>query len=152
MAQQLKSIAEIIEYAISKEGEAQATYRGAAEKARHPSSRKMLVEMAEAEAGHEKALQSLDVAQLPEMPSEKTEDLKIAEFLDDVELKPDSDFQTILIYAIKREQVSRDFYDAMAKDCDDRDARKLFEMLAEQELEHKRKLETIYDDEVLREN
>ena len=152
MTQELKSLSEIIEYAISKEREAQATYSEVAEKARHPSSRTMLAEMAEAEEAHEKALRDLDVSKLPEMPAEKTEDLRIAEFLKEVELKPDSDFQEIIIYAIKREEVARDFYDALAKDCENPDAKKLFELLAEQELGHKRKLETIYDDEVLREN
>ncbi len=143
---------EIIDYAKEAERVAQKIYADAAERARHPGSRKLLTEMAEQEAGHEKALDELDVSNIGVMTITTSEDLRIADFLEDIELKPDGDFQTILIFAMKQEQIARDFYKAMTYRCKNDDEKKLFEILAAQEQQHKATLERIYDDEVLREN
>ena len=152
MAEQPGSLREIIDYAIAKEQEAQALYWKASEAARLPSSRNMLVELAQYEARHEQALREFDPTGIPDLLSGRERDLHIAEFLQDVDLDPDSDFQTILIHAMKREEKSRDFYKAMAGNYAGEPARKLFETLADQERGHKKTLETIYDDEILREN
>jgi rubrerythrin len=152
MAKQLGSLRDIIGYATAKEQEAQALYRTASEAARLLSSRNMLLELAQFEARHEQALRELDPTSIPDPPSGRERDLRIAEFLREVDLDPEADFQTILIHAMKREEKSRDFYMAMADNCAAGPARKLFETLADQESRHKKALETIYDDEILREN
>ena len=152
MAEQPGSLREIIDYAIAKEQAAQALYWKASQAAKLPSSRSMLVELAQFEAGHEQALRGFDPSAVPDPLSGQEQDLHIAEFLQDVNLDPDSDFQTILIHAMKREEKSRDFYRAMAGKYAGESARKLFETLADQERGHKKALETIYDDEILRED
>ncbi len=149
MAERGKSLDEILECAIAKERAAHAIYSRAAEEAKLPSARRLLREMAQTEAEHEKALRNLDIGGFPDRSLEKIEDLRIAEFLKDVDLEPRADFQTILVYAIKREQKSRDFYEAMAEQCNDAGAVKLFKALAAEEQAHKSTLEKIYDDEIL---
>ena len=152
MAEQPTTLTEIVEYAKAAERSAKATYENAAKMAEQPGSRKMLNEMAQEEANHERTLDGLDIANIGETAIAKTDDLRIADFLEDVELKPDADFQTVLIFAMKQEQIARDFYKAMTYLCQDPEQKKLFEILAQQEQQHKAKLETIYDDTVLREN
>ena len=152
MGKDVKSLQEILEYAIAKEQVARAMYANASEQAENASVRRVLSGLALAEAGHEKALQRLDISQLPEPAPQRATDLRIAEFLEDVTLDAGADLQTVLIYAMKREQKSRDFYQAMAEQYDDPDAKKLFLRLASEEEGHKRTLETIYDDEILAEN
>ena len=152
MADHPEKLDEIIEYAIEKERAANALYLEAAGRAKQPSSRRMLTEMAESELAHAEALEALDPSKLPPMPAAPGEDLRIAEFLKDVDLGPDADFQTVLIYAMKREENSRDFYQTMADGQDDPKIKQLFALLSEQELGHKRALEKVYDDEILRWN
>ena len=149
---QAKTLREIIDYAIAKERVACALYSDAAREARLPGPKRMLKELSQTEAEHAKQLKALDLTNIPDAMPEDIEDLRIAEFLKDVDLGPDADLQTILIYAIKREQASRDFYEAMAQKYDDPAAAKLFTALAAQEKEHKKTLETVYDEEILREN
>jgi len=152
MGKQEMTLKEIIDYAITKERLANRMYVLAAEEAKSPSSRQLFKEFADVEARHEHALKELDVSRVPQVSPEKIQDLRIAEFLEDVEIGPDADYQTILIYAMKREQKARDFYEAMADACGNEEARKLFKMLATQEQAHKKRIESIYDDEVLKEN
>lgn len=152
MSLQKMTLDEMVEYAIAKERLAKEMYERAADRAKHPSSRRLFKGLADAEAQHEVALKELDTSHLPETPAEGIQDLRIAEFLEDVEIGPGSDFQTILIYAMKREQRARDFYEAMAESCDSQEAKRLFTALATQEQAHKKTIESIYDDEVLREN
>lgn len=149
MGDEAKSLREILQYAIAKEGVARAMYANAAEEVKDPSARRLLADLAQAEGRHEKALQDLDASRIPEKAPEDISDLRIAEFLEDVELDAHADLQTVLVYAMKREQKSRDFYEAMANEWQDPEAKKLFATLAAQEQEHKRVLETIYDDEIL---
>lgn len=152
MPDEIRAISDIIEYAISKEQAAKTLYLHTAEMAQNPSSQQLLSDMATMEGEHEKLLRQLDLSKIRELAPDKTQDLCIAEFLEDVALEPDSDLQTILIYAMKREERSRDFYTTMVYFCEEEDARSLLETLAAQEQAHKAMLEGIYDDEILAED
>ena len=57
-----------------------------------------------------------------------------------------------MVHAMKREQKAYEFYARMLKVVTNEDVRILFEELAAEELEHKAKIETEYDDVVYREN
>jgi rubrerythrin len=54
--------------------------------------------------------------------------------------------QDTLIFAIKREQQSVEFYSRMMGMMSDQGAKELCVNLANEELHHKRRLETLYDD------
>ena len=51
-----------------------------------------------------------------------------------------------------REKSSYDFYSAMTSLSDDESARSLFDFLAQEELMHKNKVESLYDEVVYKEN
>jgi len=152
MADDTKSLQEVMEYAIAKEQVARSMYEAAAEEVKSATARRVLEELAEAETGHEKALRGMDLSHIPERTPANIKDLRIAEFLEDVDLDEDADLQTVLVYAIKREEKSRDFYQAMAETCQEAEGKKLFLTLAAQEQAHKHRLEALYDDEILSEN
>lgn len=71
--------------------------------------------------------------------------------LEDTFLSPEADYQEILIYAAKREKETHDFYVELAKKYLDKEIGRIFARLAHEELKHKYRLETEYDDIVLKE-
>ena len=78
------------------------------------------------------------------------QDLKIIEYLEDIELSVDADYQQILIYAGKKEKAAHDFYINLATRYVDKQIGNLFARLAKEELKHKYWLEIQYDDVILR--
>jgi rubrerythrin len=61
-------------------------------------------------------------------------------------------YQDILILAMKREEQSMRLYTDMGEKVEDAQLKSLFRKLAGEEAKHKNKLETEYDENVLREN
>jgi len=78
------------------------------------------------------------------------QDLKIVDYLEDVSLSPEADYQQILIYAGKREKATHDFYVELARNCRGKQIEKMFAKLAQEELNHKYRLEREYDEPMLK--
>ncbi len=78
-------------------------------------------------------------------------DLHISDYLLDKEVAPDSTIQEIMIHAMKKEQKSYEFYKDMAKVVSSIEVKNLFEELAAEELDHKGRIETEYDDVIYKE-
>jgi rubrerythrin len=79
-------------------------------------------------------------------------DLKIADYLVDVELKPDMGYQEVLVFAMKAEKAAFKLYSDLAASADDEELRRTFLALAQEEAKHKLRFEVEYDDDVLRED
>ena len=152
MPEKFSTLKEIIDYAVEKEKEAKALYTEAAEKSENKASKEIFKKLADMEAAHEKKLSAMDLDSLGADKGEKIRDLHISEFLKEMALKPDADFQSTLIFAMKREEHSRDFYRQMADSYAGTEAGTVLRKLAEEEQKHKYMLEQIYDDEILNEN
>jgi len=58
-------------------------------------------------------------------------------------------YQEALALSMKKEEKAHAFYLGWKDKCMNEKTAKLFEMLANEELKHKRKIETIYDEEIL---
>jgi len=146
----------IIQTAIQREIDAHALYSNAAKIASTPHARDLLLDMAAQELGHRNRLEAMlkgDTFQvLSKRQAKQVVDLKVTDYLVEEPLSPDSDLQTILIVAGKREKSSFELYSAMARVAGDPETVKLFEFLANEELTHKRRVETMYDDLVYQEN
>ena len=80
----------------------------------------------------------------------ETQDLKIVDYLEDVPLSPDADYQQMLVYAGKREKAAYDFYMQIAEKHKGKQIGKMFTQLAQEELKHKQRLELEYDDVILK--
>lgn len=144
---------EIIQFAIDKEQEAVDFYSDMANRTQSPSGKTMFNELADMERGHKTKLQKLDLGYFSSKELKPPADLKISDYLVDVELKPDSPYQDILLYAAKRERAAFDLYTDLASVyASVPDIKKMFEVLANEEALHKLKLEREYDDVVYKED
>ncbi|MFV1975464.1 MAG: ferritin family protein [Candidatus Scalindua sp.] len=149
-----KQLKEIMDMAIQFETDASEFYSTAAGIAKDPSAKTMLKEFAGIELKHKEKLENFDLSEVAHehhtIP--QTHDLHVSDYLMDKEVTPDSTSQDIMVHAMKREQKAYEFYARMLKVVTSDDVRNLFEELAAEEVEHKAKIETEYDDVVYKEN
>ena len=146
------NVEEILSFAIEKEREAAEFYVWASGLSYRPNLSTMFLEMAEEERKHEAILKGIESRHLGAYPIEPVRDLKISDYLVEVEFSPDMSTQDALILAMKREEKAHQLYMDMEARTDDPELKKLFAMLAQEEAKHKLRLETEYDEYVLVEN
>jgi rubrerythrin len=144
-----KKFKEIIQFAIDKEVEAFNFYTDASKNAKYSGGKDLFLSLAKEEEGHRKLLQNLNMEKVAEKRIEKIPDLKISDYMVDVEIKPDLSYADILRIAMKREERSVKLYNDM-KTSSDKELEKLFTFLSSEEAKHKLRLEKIYDDEILK--
>lgn len=146
----------IIRTAIQREIDANTFYSNVAKLAITPHGRDLLLDMAAQELGHRNRLEAMLKGDVFKVLSRKQQkqvvDLKITDYLVEEPLSADSDLQTILIVAGKREKASSELYSALARVAGDPEVVKLFEFLANEEMTHKRRVETMYDELVYQDN
>jgi rubrerythrin len=156
MTQRETAIGQILRQAIRFEENAYEFYTNAVQTVERPHIREVLSDMAGEEVKHKERLQALlagDTTRIISVRKQgEIEDLKLAEYLVPRELDAGADLQDVLIVAMHREKSSHEFYTTMASIADDVDAKELFDFLAQQELVHKNKVETLYDQLVYQEN
>lgn len=147
-----KSVEEILKRAAAKEQESFEFYKGALELVKDAGAIQLIDELAKEELAHKGRLEKFKPSDLKDYEMKKIRDLRISDFLVEEELTDKSGFQAVLIKAMKKEQSAYEFFTRMIGAIDDEDVKKLFEVLANEELEHKNRLETYYDDVVYSEN
>ena len=156
MSEQSATVEEILEQAIQFEVEAYEFYMGAVDMVKQSHIKDSMKDMAAEEVKHKERLQALlagDTTTLIGVQARgQIQDLKLAEYLVAPTLGPDSTFQDVLVVAMQREKSSNEFYSTMASIAGDEDAKSLFEFLAQEELVHKNKVETLYDEVVYQDN
>ena len=140
---------EVLEFAIEKEEEAAAFYQEASQKVERPHMKRVFQSMAKEEQKHKELLINLNVENVSDKKIESVPDLKISDYLVDVEYSPDMEYQDVLILAMKREKKAFQLYTNIADKTDNPDLKKLFQVLAQEEAKHKLKLETEYDEHVM---
>ncbi len=146
------SVNEILDFAISQEEAAARFYTDLAERTERPGMTSIFREFASQELGHKAKLQSIKdgVIDIPE--PKKVMDLKIAEYLVDVESRPDMGYQDALILAMKREKAAFKMYNDLAALTGDEGVRATMLALAQEEARHKLRIEIEYDERILTEN
>ena len=156
MSEQSVTIEEILEQTIQFEVEAYDFYMGALDMVKQPHIKDAMKDMAAEEVKHKERLQALLAGDTSALVSARKrgqiQDLKLAEYLVAPALGPDSTFQDVLVVAMQREKSSNEFYSTMASIAGNEDAKVLFEFLAQEELVHKNKVETLYDEVVYQDN
>jgi rubrerythrin len=148
----LQNADEILDYAIDREQEAHDFYIDLAEKVDQPGMKDLFKEFAAVEMGHKNTLESIKKGKTLLKSSEKVLDLKIAEYVVDVDPNEELDYQKALILAMKREKAAFRLYLDLARSTDDPEVKKTFEALANEEAKHKLRFEIEYDDVILAEN
>lgn len=141
---------EVIQFAIKKEIGSVNFYSRASEMAKYPGTKELFLELAEEENGHRKLLEDLTMGKVAEARIESIPDLKISDYMVDVEFRPDISYADIIRMSMKSEEASLKMYNDLKKGIQDEQLKKLFSFLAQEEAKHKLKFEKIYDDEILR--
>ncbi|XUX01162.1 MAG: ferritin family protein [Dehalogenimonas sp.] len=142
-----EEISEILETAMLKEVASAAAYRQAATMAPEPAVATLLEELAEEEGHHLAVLKNLNpenIKRTPALPSRIT-DLKLTDHLKAPSELPGAELTGALLFAIKREAESVNFYTSLMGLFSDESAKNLCQALAWQEMAHKAKLELLYD-------
>jgi ferritin-like protein len=86
------------------------------------------------------------------LAEKKIVDLKIGDYLVDVEPSDHMDYQQALIVAMKKEKKAFKMYTDLSSAADDENIKDLFAALAQEEAKHKLRFEIEYDDFVMTEN
>jgi rubrerythrin len=148
----MDSVEEILDYAIAREQEAVDFYLALAKRGGKSGMKDLLMEFSQEEARHKAKLLAVKEGKKLLSAEQKVADLKIADYLVEVEASDDLDIQDALILAMQREKAAFRLYKDLAARVDDVELRELFLGLAQEEAKHKLHFETEYDERMLRDN
>ncbi|MFC1861405.1 ferritin family protein [Chloroflexota bacterium] len=145
MAEDL-TIGDILEKAICKEIEAQVLYKDISRRINNPAEREAFQELEKQERGHQEHLERYLRGELKEggLSNVQVIDYKIAEKLEQAQISPDMALEDAFLLAAQREKTAHEFYIGLAEIHLPGDIKKLLQELAEQELEHKQRVEYLY--------
>ena len=146
------SAEEALDFAITNEQRAADFYTVLARRATNVQMAKTFEGFAKEELGHKAKLQAVRDGKKILPAEKKILDLKIGDYLVDVEATDDMTYQDSLILAMKREKAAFRLYTDLAAQVDDAELKNLFLGLAQEEAKHKLRFEVEYDDKVLIEN
>lgn len=142
-------IEEIIDFALDKERESIRFYEDLAKKIDNPVLKETILSMADQERKHEKLLKGFDPKNIRSLAGPGQTDMKISNYLVEVEPSKDLSYQEILIIGMKREEKSYALYADLEARAADTATQKLFALLKGEELRHKATLEKEYEGRVL---
>ena len=149
---EINQVDELLDYAIDREQDAHDFYMDLATRVDKPSMKQVFTQYASEELGHRRKLEGIKAGKTL-LPSRKqVQDLKLADYLVDVDPEADLDYQETLILAMKREKAAFRLYSDLAKATDDPEVKLAFMALAQEEAKHKLRFEIEYDDQILQEN
>ena len=143
---------EILDFAIAGEQEAHDFYMDLAKKVERPGMEGLFTQFAREELGHKAKLENIKKGARSFAPAKKVVDLKIGDYLVDVDPTVTLTYQNALILAMKRERAAFRLYSDLATHAEDAEVKQIFESLAQEEAKHKLRFEVEYDDMILTEN
>ncbi len=137
---------EILDLAKSKEEGSFARYTTCAQKAKNAVVRDFFTKLAKEDEGHLAKLNEISKRGISHFKEHNINDLKISEFLVDVSFYEDMSLQDAILYAIKAEKHAIEFYGRLVQMMNEEEIKKMFNVLKEEEMGHKRHLEEVYED------
>ena len=148
----MNTVDEVLDYAIDQEQQAADFYASFAARAEKAGMKKMLLEFAEEEKSHKERLLAVKTGERKLTPKKEVLDLKISDYLVEVDASDNISFQDALIVAMKKERAAFQLYSDMAERVPDSNLRQVFVGLAKEEAKHKLFFETEYEEHVLMHN
>lgn len=146
---ELKTIEEILDYAVANEEKAAALYYDLAEKVERPGMKEAFLHFAKEEDGHKVRLLKIKAGDIPAVSEEKVANLGITEMLEEPAIAANMTYQEALLFAMKAEKAAFTLYTKLAEMTDDQSFQRVFKSLAQEEAKHKLRFEIEYDDHVL---
>jgi rubrerythrin len=139
MADNISSVDEILEFAISREVEANQLYLYMAAHLENAEMRKVCEDFAEEELEH-KAKLELELMKAGEVVS----GLDISDYVMRGGEPMEMDYEDLLVFAIKKEDRAINLYKDLAETVREKESRETLLALVEEESEHKRRFEVEY--------
>ena len=149
--ERFESLEEVLDFAIAREVESQDFYMKLAEKMENPKMREVFEKFATEELGHKMKLEAVKHGQIL-LSQKDVESLAIADYLVDVEPRPDMDYAEALVLAMRKEKAAYRLYLDLAAVGEDEEMTDMFLSLAQEEAKHKLRFEIEYDDNVLKDD
>jgi rubrerythrin len=146
------SIDDILDFAINNEQKAVEFYTELAANSNNDEMTEVFTQFAKEEMGHKAALTKIKTEGSFNLQEEKVLDLKMSDYLVNVQARPNMSYEEALILAMKREKSAFKLYTHLAEKAPNADLRRIFQSLAIEESKHKLRFEIEYDDVVLRDN
>ncbi len=150
--QQWKSVDEVLDFAIGQEQEAFQFYTDLSARMDRPWMSEIFKSFAQEELGHKRKLEDIKIGKKLLPSQSKVLDLKIGDYLVDVEPSREMDYQQALIVAMKKEKKAFKMYNDLAAVVEDGSLQTVFMSLAQEEAKHKLRFEIEYDDYVMKDN
>lgn len=147
-----KSIDDILDFAIDNEQKAVDFYTELAGTSENEEMKAVFTQFAKEEMGHKARLKKVKEEGAFTLKEESVMDLKMSEYLEDVEPRPNMSYEEALVLAMKREKNAFKLYTNLAEKAPNSDLKKIFQSLATEESKHKLRFEIEYDEVVMREN
>jgi rubrerythrin len=142
----------VLDYAVKSEENAYAFYTSWSKKLEDKSLVSVFEDLAAEEMQHKEFLLGVKKgAALKPLDTEIT-DLKISDYVMDVKVSTDMDYQEALTLAMQREKEAFKLYTGLAAMSTDEDMINTFNALAQEEAKHKLRLEILYDEDIYKEN
>ena len=149
---QFESVNDALDYAITEEEAAVKFYRELAAKVKQSGMNSLLLQFSNEENGHKLKLIDIKNGNLMPDATQKVTDLKIGDYMVDVEPGADLDYQDALIVAMKKEKAAYRMYVDLAASTASPEIKTIFLSLAAEEANHKLRFELEYDNEIMTEN
>jgi rubrerythrin len=149
---ELKSVGQILDFAIMKEEEAAQFYNDLAAKMGQQHVGEVFRSFALEELGHKEKLLAVKKGDTSLLDHRRVADLGIGDSLVEIALSPHLEYKQALIVAMKAEKAAFRLYHDLASTTDDPNLKGVLLTLAQEEAKHKLRFEIEYDDVFLREN
>ena len=148
----MNTVDEILDYAIDQEQQAADFYEDVAQRAETAGMKKILLDFSEEEKSHKQILLTVKNGEHELAPEQEVLDLKITDYLVEVEATENISYQDALIIAMKKERAAYKLYSDMAEKVPESHLKEVLLGLAKEEAKHKLFFEREYDEHVLTDN
>ncbi|HNS17263.1 MAG TPA: ferritin family protein [Bacteroidales bacterium] len=145
------SVDDILDFAIQNEQEAVDFYASLAREARNEEMSNVFTQFAREEMGHKSRLLAIKSTGQFDLGKEKVMDMKLADYLVDMQPHPGMTYPEALVLAMKKEKNAFRLYLDLSNKAPTPELAGLFLSLAQEESRHKLRFELEYDEFVLKE-
>lgn len=150
---EFENINDILDFAIAREQGAVDFYTRLSGDVSNTEMRDIFLQYAKEEMGHKAFLMKIKKEGTFEMAPAEIANIKVSDYLIPEEKDTDKlTYPEALVLAARREKAAYELYLKLSETTSDANFKQLFSRLAQEELKHKNRFETEYDDYLSREN
>lgn len=150
---EFKDINDILDFAIAREQGAVDFYTRLSGDVSNKEMRDIFIQYAKEEMGHKAFLMKIKKQGAFDIEPAKIADIKVSDYMiPEAKEKENLTYPEALVLAARREKAAYDLYLKLSESVSDATYAQLFNNLAIEELKHKNRFETEYDDYLSREN